>query len=146
VIVLGIAVVDFFTSNLTIACAGPGCLADTDDDGLPADQDACPTSDVRATMVLDGCHTGVDNVLDDEGCTLVDGLDACALPGRTFPKAACRTTSPKRNSLTSTVTTAATGGESSSCTATGTKEGAVGLLLPYMLQYDDLASKKQRAH
>lgn len=78
VTVTGTANVDFFTSNLTIGCEGPGCRADTDDDGLPDDQDACPMSDVRATVVLDGCRTGVDNVLDDAGCTVVDRLDACA--------------------------------------------------------------------
>jgi hypothetical protein len=78
----GTANVDFFTGNLTIGCGGPGCLADTDDNGLPNDQGACPTSDVSATVVLDGYRMGVDNVLDGEGCTVADRIDECAAGAR----------------------------------------------------------------
>jgi hypothetical protein len=82
VTVTGTANVDFFTVEATIEVEGPGCRADTDDDGLPDDQDACPTSDVSSTVVLDGCRTGVDNVLDGEGCTIADRLDDCAAGAR----------------------------------------------------------------
>lgn len=36
--------------------------------------DACPESDLRATVVIDGYHTGVPNTLDADGCTLMDKI------------------------------------------------------------------------
>ena len=33
---------------------------------------------MRSTVVIDGCHTRVDNVLDVDGCTIADRLDDCA--------------------------------------------------------------------
>jgi hypothetical protein len=45
---------------------------DTDGDGVPDDQDNCPDSDDNATVIIDGCDTGVPNVLLDGGCFIAD--------------------------------------------------------------------------
>ena len=45
---------------------------DTDDDGVPDDEDACPDSDLSPTVVIDGCDSGVANHLFDDGCTISD--------------------------------------------------------------------------
>ncbi len=45
---------------------------DQDDDGFPDDEDACPTSDLAATVVIDGCDSGAENALLAAGCTLSD--------------------------------------------------------------------------
>jgi len=47
-------------------------ISDSDGDGIPDDQDACPDSDTSDTIVIDGCDSGVDNVLFDDGCTISD--------------------------------------------------------------------------
>jgi hypothetical protein len=51
---------------------------DTDGDGIPDDEDACPFSDLSNTVVIDGCDSGVDNVLFDDGCTILDLIWQCA--------------------------------------------------------------------
>ena len=53
-------------------------IVDTDGDGLPDDVDACPVSDLSATVVIGGCDSGVANGLLDSGCTLNDLIAACA--------------------------------------------------------------------
>ena len=53
-------------------------LADEDGDGITA-EDACPASDLAATVVIDGCDAGVDNALDAIGCTISDLVALCAL-------------------------------------------------------------------
>lgn len=53
-------------------------VIDTDGDGIPDDDDACVESDLSATVVIDGCDSGVDNVLFDNGCTISDLAAACA--------------------------------------------------------------------
>ncbi|MGE0135486.1 MAG: VWA domain-containing protein [Dehalococcoidia bacterium] len=45
---------------------------DTDNDGVDDLDDACPQSDLSATIVIDGMDTGVPNVLLEDGCSLVD--------------------------------------------------------------------------
>ena len=50
---------------------------DSDDDGIPDDEDHCPDSDLSETVVVDGCDSGVANVLLDDGCTISDLLAAC---------------------------------------------------------------------
>jgi len=49
-------------------------VADADGDGLPDDVDACPSSDLSTTVVIDGCDSGADNALDADGCTLSDRI------------------------------------------------------------------------
>ncbi|HEY8240379.1 MAG TPA: choice-of-anchor I family protein [Kiritimatiellia bacterium] len=45
---------------------------DQDGDGLADDEDACPESIFDATVVIDGCATGIANVMATAGCTLAD--------------------------------------------------------------------------
>ena len=52
--------------------------ADSDGDGLPDDEDACPVSDLSETVVIDGCDSGVTNHLATNGCTISDDIAECA--------------------------------------------------------------------
>ena len=56
---------------------GKGVI-DTDGDGIPDDDDACPNSDLSATVVIDGCDSGVDNSLGVDGCNITDLIAECA--------------------------------------------------------------------
>jgi ELWxxDGT repeat protein len=47
-------------------------FADTDGDGTPDGEDTCPSSDLRPTVVLAGCDSGVANRVLGNGCTLGD--------------------------------------------------------------------------
>ena len=49
-------------------------MTDFDADGLPDDVDACATGDVRPTVVIDGCDSGVANPLSESGCSLTDSI------------------------------------------------------------------------
>ena len=51
---------------------------DSDGDGIPDDEDACPSSDTRATVVVDGSDTGVTNHLLSDGCTIADLITEAA--------------------------------------------------------------------
>lgn len=55
---------------------------DADGDGLCAEDDNCPYSDLEVTVVLNGCDTGVENILFETGCTLADVVDALAADAR----------------------------------------------------------------
>jgi len=48
--------------------------ADTDGDGIPDDQDQCVSSDLSSTVVIDGCDSGVPNILFPDGCTISDDI------------------------------------------------------------------------
>jgi hypothetical protein len=84
-------------------------VVDTDGDGVPdssdncptvanADQadgdldlvgnacDACPTSDLAATVVIDGCDSGVKNALFPTGCTISDRVGVCAVGAKNHGK------------------------------------------------------------
>lgn len=54
-------------------------IIDTDGDGIPDDDDACPNSDLTLTVVIDGCDSGVDNSLGADGCTISDLVGECAV-------------------------------------------------------------------
>jgi hypothetical protein len=56
--------------------------ADSDGDGLDDADDACPSSDLSPTVVIDGCNLHVDNALDATGCTISDRVDDCAAGAR----------------------------------------------------------------
>ena len=45
---------------------------DIDSDGVTDEVDACQESDLTPTVVVEGCDSGVDNVLFDDGCSLAD--------------------------------------------------------------------------
>ena len=50
---------------------------DTDGDGVPDEKDRCPASDLRPTVTIDGCDTGLGNRLV-QGCTAMDVFLDCA--------------------------------------------------------------------
>jgi N-acetylneuraminic acid mutarotase len=56
----------------------PASVSDTDGDGVCDQADACPSSDLRDTVSIGTCETGVTNTLDSVGCSLQDRIDACA--------------------------------------------------------------------
>ena len=45
---------------------------DSDGDGIPDDQDACPDSIMGETVIIGDCNSGVVNFLFPDGCTLAD--------------------------------------------------------------------------
>lgn len=58
--------------------APKGDVDDSDGDGIPDDVDDCPFSELSPTVVIDGCDSGVENVLLDNGCTISDLVQECA--------------------------------------------------------------------
>lgn len=50
---------------------------DSDGDGIPDREDACPHSDLSATVALRGCDTGVTNPVLPSGCTIADLVASC---------------------------------------------------------------------
>ena len=57
-------------------------LDDADGDGVCGDQDTCANSDLTATIVIDGCDTGVTNALLPDGCTMADKIAELASSAR----------------------------------------------------------------
>jgi len=53
-------------------------IVDTDGDGYIDDEDTCPMSDLAASVVIDGCDSGVANLLLGDGCTISDMIADCA--------------------------------------------------------------------
>jgi hypothetical protein len=51
-----------------------GLFPDADADGLTDPRDQCPSSVLSATIVWEGCDSGVPDRLDESGCTLTDDL------------------------------------------------------------------------
>jgi len=47
-------------------------FADADGDGVPNDEDHCPSSDLGPAIVIQGCDSGLVNRLLGNGCTLAD--------------------------------------------------------------------------
>lgn len=45
---------------------------DTDDDGVPDEEDVCQDSDRQDLVLLHDCNALVENILFDDGCTLTD--------------------------------------------------------------------------
>lgn len=50
----------------------------SDFDGVPDGVDACVFSDTSATVVIDGCDSGVPNTVFADGCRISDSIAACA--------------------------------------------------------------------
>ncbi|GAG75255.1 unnamed protein product, partial [marine sediment metagenome] len=59
---------------------------DYDGDGIINDEDNCPNSDLEETIIIDGCDTGVDNYLFEDGCTMQDLITDCADNSRNHEK------------------------------------------------------------
>jgi hypothetical protein len=53
----------------------------SDKDGVPDGADACPGSDIRPTVVLGSCDSGVANRMFTNGCSMSDVLARCSAPG-----------------------------------------------------------------
>ena len=50
---------------------------DSDSDGTPDCNDNCPDSNLEETIIIDGCDSGVENQLFDDGCTMSDLIAEC---------------------------------------------------------------------
>jgi hypothetical protein len=55
----------------------PSCPRDSDGDGVIDANDECDVSDLRSTIVIDDCDSGVANHLFDDGCTMADRIGEC---------------------------------------------------------------------
>jgi len=59
---------------------------DLDQDGIAGTCDKCPNSDLTTTIVIDGCDTGIESKLNEDGCTandfLLKGVRRCAKDNR----------------------------------------------------------------
>lgn len=51
---------------------------DSDGDGVGDGDDVCPDSDLSPTVVIDGCDSGVANVVLEDGCTIMDLIALCS--------------------------------------------------------------------
>lgn len=51
---------------------------DQDGDGILDSEDSCPNSDLRPTVFVGGCNSGVPNTLLPGGCTIADMIAQCA--------------------------------------------------------------------
>ena len=56
----------------------PSCPVDSDGDGVNDPDDECDFSDLRSTIIIDGCDSGVGNQLLNDGCTMNDQIAACS--------------------------------------------------------------------
>ncbi len=65
---------DVFFDNIVLGDR----VEDRDDDGVDDADDACPDSDLSASIVIDGCDSGVENLLFEDGCTMADRIALCA--------------------------------------------------------------------
>lgn len=63
---------DVFFDNIVLAGQ------DSDGDGVDEADDACPDSDLSASIVIDQCDSGVENLLLEDGCTMADRIARCA--------------------------------------------------------------------
>ena len=59
---------------------------DSDGDGVADALDQCPTSILDETVVIDGCNSGVANIVMDTGCTITDMIAGCAASARNHGK------------------------------------------------------------
>jgi hypothetical protein len=51
----------------------PTPVVDTDGDGVPDEDDQCPTSDLSSTLIINGTDTGIQNSgANPAGCTFAD--------------------------------------------------------------------------
>jgi hypothetical protein len=53
-------------------------IMDTDGDGIPDTEDACPMSDRRPGVIIHACDSRVVNTLFSDGCTIADLITTCA--------------------------------------------------------------------
>ena len=58
--------------------SGDACDNDDDNDGVVDKNDHCPASDLSSQVAFNDCQTSVSNTLSANGCTINDGIVACA--------------------------------------------------------------------
>jgi hypothetical protein len=58
---------------------GDVCDPDDDGDGILDENDACLESNIEATIIIDGCDSGVENQIFNDGCTMSDIINKCAI-------------------------------------------------------------------
>jgi hypothetical protein len=51
---------------------------DSDDDGVPDDEDECEVSNLESTIIIDECDSNVENTLFANGCSISDLVGNCA--------------------------------------------------------------------
>ncbi|RKZ44248.1 MAG: hypothetical protein DRR16_20960 [Candidatus Parabeggiatoa sp. nov. 3] len=51
---------------------------DSDDDGIPDDEDECEESNLESTIIIDECDSNVENTLFANGCSISDLVSNCA--------------------------------------------------------------------
>lgn len=71
-----VVITEWTTTGLP-AIVSLSVVTDSDGDGIPDDEDACPNSDLAPTIVIDLCDTGVENQLFEDGCTMADLIADC---------------------------------------------------------------------
>lgn len=54
-------------------------VPDSDGDGICDEEDDCSGSDIGTTVVIDGCDSEVENQIFDNGCSMNDLIDQCAV-------------------------------------------------------------------
>jgi len=57
---------------------GDACDPDDDNDGVLDGADQCAGSDLRPTVVISGCNSGVPNLVFPTGCKISDAVEDCA--------------------------------------------------------------------
>ena len=71
-----VSVLVFGASAIHAQVIPPVVIVDTDGDGVPDADDQCPTSDLSATVLINGVNTGIANTgPNPAGCTFADLID-----------------------------------------------------------------------
>jgi hypothetical protein len=55
---------------------------DYDGDEIAGNLDNCPGSNMEAEIIINGCHTGIENKLLDNGCSMSDLIAQCKKDGK----------------------------------------------------------------
>jgi hypothetical protein len=77
----------FFETSADLTGDNPGgeqvlfvalCASDLDLDGINNEDDECENSNTDPTVVIDGCSSGVQNFVSEDGCSILDLIDQIA--------------------------------------------------------------------
>jgi len=64
--------------NIELFIATNCVSADSDGDGVEDNADSCEDSNLEPTVILDGCDSGTNNILNAEGCSILDLINEIA--------------------------------------------------------------------
>ena len=73
-----VSISDIPTQPYIIVSTDEGIHVDNDVDGISDDVDNCQGSNLEQTIKIDGCDSGVENFLFEDGCTMSDLIAECA--------------------------------------------------------------------